>query len=278
MSLQVNVVKEPPTDTITLTYYATDRTDRWRQNFKEMYQEGVLCDVTLVAENHEFRCHRLVLAASSDYFRAMFTADFLEKGADKVDMPIGRQYLKDIVEYIYLGEIEVKKDDVQELFVAAHMLGMTELQFACAGKLRTHMDHTNCASLYFFSSFYDSKELKDYAKNYACRHLQDVLKEQSNVELTAEQLPELVGFTDIENRAFCEDAVYQCIWRWLEHDWEMRQQYVEQLMQHVKLRHLSDEVLHQVADNPRLKHVQDVQTQINKLKYIKLYPNRLDTQ
>ena len=49
------------------------------QNLNSLRQESSLCDVTLVVEGREFRAHRNVLAASSPYFRTMFTSDVREK-------------------------------------------------------------------------------------------------------------------------------------------------------------------------------------------------------
>ena len=49
------------------------------QNLNSLRHEGSLCDVTLVVEGREFRAHRNVLAASSPYFRNIFTSDMREK-------------------------------------------------------------------------------------------------------------------------------------------------------------------------------------------------------
>ena len=41
---------------------------------KSLHSEQQLCDVTIKAGDKELRAHRIVLAAHSDYFRAMFQA------------------------------------------------------------------------------------------------------------------------------------------------------------------------------------------------------------
>lgn len=43
-----------------------------------LWQKGELLDISLIVEGRVFRAHRAVLAACSDYFRAMFTDNMLE--------------------------------------------------------------------------------------------------------------------------------------------------------------------------------------------------------
>ncbi|VDK68032.1 unnamed protein product [Anisakis simplex] len=47
-------------------------------NFDEIRRTGKLCDVVLVADGLRFSAHRVVLAATIPYFRAMFTAEMAE--------------------------------------------------------------------------------------------------------------------------------------------------------------------------------------------------------
>lgn len=43
-------------------------------------KSSTLCDITLRVENADFPAHRIVLAACSDYFCAMFTSEVTPKG------------------------------------------------------------------------------------------------------------------------------------------------------------------------------------------------------
>ena len=76
----------------------------------ELRRQGVLCDVTLVAEGVRFPVHKLVVASCSPYFRAMFNGAMSESHQDVVSLEaVQANALKQLVDYIYTGEIEVRK-------------------------------------------------------------------------------------------------------------------------------------------------------------------------
>lgn len=79
------------------------------QNFREL----LLCDVTLIADNVEIPAHKMVLAACSPYFYAMFTS-FEESKQDKITLKeIDSQALTLLVEYVYTSEVQVTEENVQ---------------------------------------------------------------------------------------------------------------------------------------------------------------------
>lgn len=48
-------------------------------------KSNTLCDITLRVENTDFPAHRIVLAACSDYFCAMFTSEVTRKMSGALD-------------------------------------------------------------------------------------------------------------------------------------------------------------------------------------------------
>ena len=70
------------------------------EKINEMRQLNQLSDVTITADDGmEFTAHRLVLAASSAYFRAMFTSDMMESRADSVRIQgIDSKTMGDLIE------------------------------------------------------------------------------------------------------------------------------------------------------------------------------------
>ncbi|MGH0182039.1 UNVERIFIED_CONTAM: hypothetical protein FKN15_012597 [Acipenser sinensis] len=70
--------------------------------------DGILCDVTLVAEKQKFHAHKAVLAACSDYFKAMFSLCMVESGADEVNLHgVTSVGLKQALDFAYTGQIDV---------------------------------------------------------------------------------------------------------------------------------------------------------------------------
>ncbi|XP_069055369.1 kelch-like protein 3 isoform X3 [Pleurodeles waltl] len=80
----------------------------------ELRSKKMLCDVVIVAEDVEIDAHRVVLAACSPYFCAMFTGDMSESKAKKVEIKdVDGHTLRKLIDYIYTAEIEVTEENVQ---------------------------------------------------------------------------------------------------------------------------------------------------------------------
>lgn len=88
-------------------------------------RNGILCDVRLVVDEMEIPVHKAVLVAASPYFHAMFTSSqFIEAQQDKVIIHgVDFQVLQTLVEYVYTGCIQLKKENVQVTQIAIHFYG-----------------------------------------------------------------------------------------------------------------------------------------------------------
>lgn len=77
------------------------------------YRQQLLCDVTLVANTVEIPAHKMVLAACSPYFYAMFTS-FEESRQDRITLQdVDHQALTLLIEYVYTSEVQVTEENVQ---------------------------------------------------------------------------------------------------------------------------------------------------------------------
>jgi hypothetical protein len=76
--------------------------------------DSLLCDVTLAVGSVRLPAHRVVLAACSSYFHAMFTGDLLEARESTVTLKgIEGSALQALVNFMYTTDISINEDNVQ---------------------------------------------------------------------------------------------------------------------------------------------------------------------
>ncbi|XP_054249040.1 kelch-like protein 32 isoform X7 [Indicator indicator] len=95
--------------------------------------DGTLCDVTLIAEEQKFHAHKAVLAACSDYFRAMFSLCMVESEADEVNLHgVTSLGLKQALDFAYTGQILLEPGVIQDVLAAGSHLQLLELLSLCS--------------------------------------------------------------------------------------------------------------------------------------------------
>ena len=74
---------------------------------------GFQCDVNVVVQDQRYPCHRLLLAACSDYFKTLFTVGLGDSAADECRLQgVRPQIFKYFLEFAYRGAYEVDREDL----------------------------------------------------------------------------------------------------------------------------------------------------------------------
>lgn len=96
-------------------------------SLNEQRRDGLLCDVILVVRDQEYRTHRSVLAACSQYFKKLFT---VATGSSRDANPhaiyeldfVAPESLTAILEFAYTSTLTVTASNVKEILSAARLL------------------------------------------------------------------------------------------------------------------------------------------------------------
>ena len=118
-------VKEP-----NMYFFRCDYSGRKNRLFNISYESKyqAFCDVTLACDGGSLKCHKIVLAASSDYFQKLFIDNNSEHPIVFLkDVQVSQ--VKAILDYMYKGEVSVAQQELPALLRVAELLrvkGMIE--------------------------------------------------------------------------------------------------------------------------------------------------------
>ncbi|XP_030901310.1 kelch-like protein 32 isoform X8 [Melopsittacus undulatus] len=139
--------------------------------------DGILCDITLIAEEQKFHAHKAVLAACSDYFRAMFSLCMVESEADEVNLHgVTSLGLKQALDFAYTGQILLEPGVIQDVLAAGSHLQLLELLSLCSHYLIQELNSFNYLDLYKLADLFNLTLLENAVVDFLVKHLSELLK------------------------------------------------------------------------------------------------------
>ena len=172
--------------------------------------------MTLVAGDVRLPCHRAVLAATSDYFNAIFSSDLVEATSDTVRLETDPKTMRHVVDYIYNGEVVISTDNVQNLVNTSDFFLLDKLKTACGRFLMRHLQFSNVIEFHRFARFYRLAELR----RKVCQQFSEFVPSAEFSVLTGSELAELIE--DDWLAVPDEDAVLEAVLRWARQDFKKK--------------------------------------------------------
>lgn len=154
--------------------------DSSRSGFLALWEENQLCDVELrTSDDVCIPAHRIVLAAVSPFFRAMFVGSgrtMREGGSSVIDLPgLDEASLRLLLRSIYQDKPDVTEDSVPSLLAAASYLSVGPVRDACCSFLKMHLSLPTAVDTALMADEYNCCELLEEAVSAAqCTALVDL--------------------------------------------------------------------------------------------------------
>ena len=104
-----------PNDTLTVFLEITIKLDKGEESpeeklsrdFANMLLNSKFYDCTIVTEDREFHCHKVILSGRSSVFDAMFTHDMRERDEKRIYITdFDPDTINDMIKYIYSGKVD----------------------------------------------------------------------------------------------------------------------------------------------------------------------------
>ena len=226
------------------------------KNLNSLRTSHLFTDATLFIEHEELYCHRNILAASSPYFRAMFTHKLREGEKAEVSFQdVSPWTLKRIIDYVYTGRLEITIDNAQELLAAASQFEYPAIVQACCNFLEKHLHPSNCLGIENFALLYACDNLIERAHKYALENFSTVVDCEEFLELSIDRMLEYLASDWIDVRT--EETVYDSVMRWIDFDTDKRKGYLFDLLSQVRLPVIDMNNLKSMAEEPLIRNCED---------------------
>lgn len=183
---------------------------------KEHKQTLEFSDVQIVVDNFEFRCHRVILAACSGFFKAVFSSGMKEDLERKVILKdISCETFADVLDCIYTARNIVNEKNMFEVWDAANQLQILGLLQECEVFLTQKINNENCIAIYQHSGLLDSKDIMRLSWSYIVTNFESVRRFEQLMMLTAEDMDKLIASRDLQTHS--EDHVLETILAWVDY-------------------------------------------------------------
>ena len=230
-------------------------------------------DITLQVEDETFNAHRSVLAAVSDYFRKMFTIDMKEKNNRVIPIKtVTARAFKEILNSIYTDKIVLSDDNLTEILHAASMMQIKHVLNAAT----TYMKNTvSVSNWYFFkdlATLYSFEELLKIIHQFILRNMVEISNGDRFLELSLNDIEELLKSDDLT--VDDEYEAFNILVKWINKDFEQRQQHFPQLFKHVRLQFISiKQVVEEIAVNELVRRFHECRNLIEETFSFQMNPS-----
>lgn len=212
------------------------------RTINEFRKEGMLCDVTInVQGGRKYSAHCTILAASSHYFRKLFTFDSRPRDNFEVDLEwLYPEAMEDILEYMYTGEIQLG-ENAEVILTAAAYFFIEGLSDVVIEFMQEHLNLNNCFSILSLADGHSFQALKSACTRFISANFVQACGSPAFLCLEKTLLEEVISKDDLV--VTNEKDVFNAVVRWISYDLENRACHFKDLFACIHLVGMSRDVL-----------------------------------
>nr|XP_002128060.2 kelch-like protein 21 [Ciona intestinalis] len=204
------------------------------QGLRNLRTDGKFFDIVIHVADERFPCHRIILAAASNYFRSMFAGMMKESCTDKVTLfGVEPEAAEILIEFCYTGTAVITENNVIELLKASDLLQFHSVREACCEFVGKRLDSSNCLSVRQFAEKLSCAKLADEALTYTAENIVTVACSQEFNSLNYQQIRPILAhhMLNIDK----EEGAFEILMQWLKCDIELRKDDFCRLMEVIRL-------------------------------------------
>ena len=231
-------------------------------------EQGEFIDVGLKVGEEVFSAHRIVLAANSDYFHAMFAHGMKESNQEVIELKdesISAAALKTVLDSIYSGDLQVNDENIFEVLVAADHLQVTSVVRQCCDYLQTQFvdqlrfDVQTFCRVSAIADRHGLKDLQEATQTKTAYIYKEICESEEFLShVDADQYTRLLNRDDLS--APSETFVFKSVMQWIKHKKEERMTAAAKVIGTVRLGLVDIKALIEELNTEEMQTVQEIHT------------------
>ncbi|XP_053186582.1 kelch-like protein 40a [Scomber japonicus] len=232
----------------------------------DLLENDKFVDCVLKIQDKEFPCHRLVLAASSPFFKAMFLSDLEEsKKREIVLKDVEPGVMGMILRYLYTSDINLTEQNVQDIFMVANMYQIPSIFSVCVSYLQEKLVLGNCLAIFRLGLLLDCPRLTLAAQEFICERFQVVVRDQDFLQLAPSELGIIITSDALNVER--EELVFEAVMDWVRHDEKDRVKDLPDLLHCIRFRLMPlDYLKEKVERNQYIRLNQEIKKDLDMVK------------
>ena len=254
---------------------------RWKQNcflsliqgLDQQRQKTQYTDTKIAVGEKTFECHRVVLAAMSPFFEAMYLSAMRESNGIVTLGDIEAATFEVILKFIYSGEDIINTENADAILKAAVMLQIKCLQQRCEEFMTENVDAENCLAVWKLASAHGCVYLAQKAWMCVLHYFEFVCESEDFLRLDCDDVLSIIKDNDLNTPS--EETVCDAVLRWLNHDIDNRKQYMKSIFENLRLPLVQPEyLLGNIDRNALVQENSDCRGFVEEAKRYHLLPAR----
>ncbi|XP_062385326.1 kelch-like protein 40a [Sardina pilchardus] len=246
----------------------------------DLLESDKFVDCVLKVKEQEFRCHRLVLAASSPYFKAMFLSNLEEsKKKEIVLKDVDPSVMGMVLRYLYTSDINLTEQNVQDIFMVANMYQIPSIFSVCVSFLQSKLVLSNCLAIFRLGLLLDCPRLASDARDFICERYDLIVRDQDFHQLGPGELAAIITCDSLNVEK--EEVVFESLMDWVGYDKEDRLKDLPDLLHCVRFRLMSEDYFTRKVEGHKLiKPSTELKTQLQLIRDAQrgIFPKPVKTQ
>lgn len=162
-----------------------------------LYLNDEYSDIILKVDGTKFHAHKVILAARSEYFRALLFGGMRESQQSEIELKdTSIDAFKALLKYIYTSHMSLatlKEDTVLDILGLAHQYGFVDLEAAISDYLRQTLSIQDACAIFDAARLYHLHYLTKVCATFMDAHAPEIIAHHSFNQLSSEGLIELVS-------------------------------------------------------------------------------------